>query len=61
MKRYLDSQRSWLEVEPLPSYSPDLNPVEAMWGNVKGQELANRCGLFFWVYPRVRQCKACAS
>jgi len=43
MKRYLDSQRSWLEAEPLPGYSPDLNPVEAMWGNVKGQELANRC------------------
>jgi transposase len=27
----------------LPGYSPDLNPVEDLWGNVKGQELANRC------------------
>jgi hypothetical protein len=43
MKQYLESQRSWLEVETLPGYSPDLNPVEDLWGNIKGQELANRC------------------
>ncbi len=43
MKQYLESQRSWLQVERLPGYSPDLNPVEDLWGNVKGQELANRC------------------
>jgi transposase len=24
-------------------YGPDLNPVETLWGNIKGQELANRC------------------
>ena len=41
--QYLESQRNWLQVEMLPGYSPDLNPVEALWGNVKGQELANRC------------------
>ena len=27
----------------LPGYSPDLNPVESLWGNVKGVELANLC------------------
>lgn len=43
MKQYLESQRHWLQVEMLPGYSPDLNPVEDLWGNVKGQELANRC------------------
>lgn len=43
MKEYLHSQRSWLRVERLPGYAPDLNPVETLWGNVKGQELANRC------------------
>ena len=43
MKQYLESQRSWLQVEMLPGYSPDLNPVEDLWGNIKGQELANRC------------------
>ena len=43
MKHYLESQRHWLTVETLPGYAPDLNPVETLWGNLKGQELANRC------------------
>lgn len=43
MKEYLQSQRRWLTVERLPGYAPDLNPVETLWGNIKGKELANRC------------------
>ena len=43
MKEYLLQQRNWLTVERLPGYAPDLNPVETLWGNIKGQELANRC------------------
>jgi transposase len=43
MTDYLHRQRSWLTVERLPGYAPDLNPVETLWGNIKGQELANRC------------------
>jgi len=43
MKAYLAQQRDWLVVERLPGYAPDLNPVETLWGNIKGQELANRC------------------
>ena len=41
MAHYLGCQRRWLHVEWLPAYAPDLNPVETLWGNVKGQELAN--------------------
>ena len=43
-RRMLDwvaTQRDWLSIEPLPGYAPDLNPIEQVWGNVKGQELAN--------------------
>ena len=43
MKEYLRRQRHWLREERLPGYAPDLNPVEPLWGNIKGQELANRC------------------
>lgn len=43
MKTYLQEQRNWLSVEVLPGYAPDLNPPELLWGNIKGQELANRC------------------
>jgi len=44
MKAYLEQQRNWLTVEGLPGYAPELNPVEMLWGSIKGQELANRCG-----------------
>jgi transposase len=43
MKRYLDIQRRWLTVVRLPPYAPDLNPVEFVWGNIQGKELANLC------------------
>jgi hypothetical protein len=43
MTEYLKGQRRWLSVERLPGYAPELNPVESLWGNVKGQELANLC------------------
>lgn len=34
----------WLRVERLPAYAPELNPVEGMWGWLKGSRLANVCG-----------------
>ena len=43
MQEYLLGQRDWLAMERLPGYAPDLNPIETMWGNLKGKELANRC------------------
>jgi len=43
MRAYLAAQRRWLHVERLPGYAPDLNPIEQVWGNVKGRELANVC------------------
>ena len=42
-RRYVQHQRHWLQVEPLPAYAPELNPVEAMWANLSARELANRC------------------
>ena len=44
MLAHLASQRHWLTAERLPGYAPDLNPVESIFGNVKGRELANHCG-----------------
>jgi putative transposase len=41
MANWLGRQRSWLVVERLPGYAPELNPVEALWSNLKGVELAN--------------------
>jgi hypothetical protein len=42
MSQYLQSQTQWLTVQRLPSYAPDLNPVESLWGNIQAKELANR-------------------
>ena len=39
----MQRQQDWLRVERLPGYAPDLNPVESLWGNIKGEELANQC------------------
>jgi len=44
MRAWLRRQRHWLVVEPLPAYAPDLNPVEPLWSNLKGVELANLAG-----------------
>lgn len=33
--RQLIAARSWLTVIQLPSYAPELNPVEAVWGHLK--------------------------
>jgi transposase len=41
MGAWLGRQRSWLVVERLPGYAPELNPVEGLWSNLKGVELAN--------------------
>lgn len=43
MQAWIRRQRRWLVVERLPGYAPDLNPVEGLWGNIKGSELANLC------------------
>jgi putative transposase len=43
MQAHIRSQRRWLVVKRLPGYAPDLNPVEGLWGNIKGTELANLC------------------
>jgi transposase len=39
MQAWLRRQRSWLVVEPLPAYAPELNPVEPLWSSLKGMEL----------------------
>ena len=46
MRAFIASQRGWLVVERLPGYAPELNPTEALWGNLKGKggELAYLAG-----------------
>ena len=41
VKTLLVAGSPWLQVEMLPSYAPDLNPVEALWSHTKYSDLAN--------------------
>jgi transposase len=41
MRAWLNRQRSWLVIERLPAYAPELNPVEGPWSSLKAVELAN--------------------
>ena len=41
MRAWIRSQRSWLVVERLPAYAPQLNPTEGLWSSLKAVELAN--------------------
>jgi len=41
VRDYVQKHRSWLTVHHLPSYAPELNPLEDLWANLDGRELAN--------------------
>ena len=38
---WIATQRHWLEVEWLPPYAPELNPVEYLWSHLDATHLAN--------------------
>nr|WP_261570353.1 transposase [Frankia gtarii] len=42
MTAFVAENDRWLTVIRLPSYAPELNPVESVWSLLKRGELANR-------------------
>jgi transposase len=44
VQTYLRGQTSWLDMEYLPPYAPELNPVEYFWSHLSGTDLANFAG-----------------
>lgn len=38
---YLAANADWLHVEWLPAYAPELNPIEYVWSDAKGEPTAN--------------------
>jgi len=45
---YLDRLGGWIQVEYLPPYAPELNPVEYIWAYWKQHELPNVCPKDYW-------------
>ena len=41
-KQFLDAHRARITVEPLPSYSPDDNPIEYLWKKTKQRGTHNK-------------------
>jgi hypothetical protein len=41
LRGFLAGQKATLVWDGLPGYAPELNPVEGLWANLKGVELAN--------------------
>ena len=43
VKEFVATTNGRLELERLPAYAPELNPVEYIWGYMKHHELPNFC------------------
>lgn len=48
VKEYLDTLGGLIEVDYLPAYAPELNPVEYIWAYWKQHELPNFCPKDYW-------------
>jgi len=43
VRRWLEAQHGQVQIEFLPPYAPELNPVEQIWNYLKNREIANLC------------------
>lgn len=43
VKAHLETFKGSVRLEQLPAYAPELNPIEYLWGYIKGNDLANVC------------------
>lgn len=47
VREYLESLNGAIQVERLPAYAPELNPVEYLWAHLKHHELTHFCAADF--------------
>ena len=47
VREFVATQHGRIELEFLPAYAPELNPVEYIWGYCKQHELPNLCPMDF--------------
>lgn len=43
VRQYVDNLKGAIQLERLPAYAPELNPVECLWGYLKQHEIGNLC------------------
>jgi transposase len=47
VRRWLEAQQGKVQIEFLPPYAPELNPVEQIWNYLKNREIPNLCAADF--------------
>lgn len=43
VRQYVEANEEGIQLEFLPAYAPELNPVEYIWGYLKNHEVGNLC------------------
>ncbi len=43
LSQWIETQKAWLQLEFLPAYSPDFNPIERLWRWMKTEFIHNKC------------------
>jgi transposase len=43
VREYVEADEQGIQLEFLPAYAPELNPVEYIWGYLKNHEIGNLC------------------
>lgn len=43
VRQYVEADEEGIQLEFLPAYAPELNPVEYIWGYLKNHEIGNLC------------------
>lgn len=43
VRDFVEETKGRIEIEFLPAYAPELNPVEFIWGHLKHHDLPNLC------------------
>jgi transposase len=56
VRDYIDQLDGRIQVEYLPAYAPELNPVEYIWGYWKQHELPNVCPTDYWQLSEAARC-----
>lgn len=57
VQEYVKTQKHWLKIARFPSYAPEVNPIEYLWGAMKKKYLANLSPDLVSIGRALRRCR----
>lgn len=57
VQEYVKTQTHWLKIARFPSYAPEVNPIEYLWGAMKKKYLANLSPDLVSIGRALRRCR----